>query len=71
MPEISMMMLFKCSSCHKIVFDHLRISFNAANTVLMCKIGIKYQDASRVVCTYAHVFGNGQEHLLEHVRLLE
>ena len=29
---------------------------NTFNTVFMCKIGLKYQYASRTVCTYAHGF---------------
>ena len=37
------------------VFDHLRLSCDAVNTVFMCKIGIKYQYASRAVCAYAYV----------------
>ena len=37
-------------------FDHLRISFSASNTLLMCKIGIKYEYASWAVCTDACVF---------------
>ena len=39
--KISMMMPFKCTNRCKIVFDHLRLSFNAANTVLISKICIK------------------------------
>ena len=38
------------------VFDHLWLSCDAVNTVFMCKIGIKYQYASRAVCAYAYVF---------------
>ena len=45
-------MRYKCSSRRKILFDHLRIGFNV---VLMCKIGIKYQYFSRVVCAYAQI----------------
>ena len=41
---------------NKIVFDHLKFSFKAVNAVLMCKIGIKYQKASRTVCAYGHIF---------------
>ena len=51
-----MLMSFKCSNRRKIAIGHLRICFNAANTVLMCKIGIKYLYASRAVRAYAHVF---------------
>ena len=46
----------KCSNWHNRVFDNSTISFNAANTELMFKIGIIYQYASRAVCTYAHIF---------------
>ena len=51
-------MSFKCSSHHKIVFDHLRMTTDMVNTVFICRIGIKYikQIASRTVCAYAHVF---------------
>ena len=49
-------MSFKCSNHCKIVFDHLWLSFDVANTVLLCKIGIKWQFASRAVCAYAHDF---------------
>ena len=52
------MMKFYGSHWRKIVFDHLRIriSIAAVNTILLCKICIKYPYASRAVCTYAHVF---------------
>ena len=56
MLKISMMMSFKCSNHRKIVFDHLTTHFNAANTVLMCKISIEYKCASQAVCAYAHSF---------------
>ena len=46
-------MSFKSSNHCKILFDHLRLSFNV---VLMCKIGKKYQHASRAVCAYVHGF---------------
>ena len=36
-----------------IVFDHLRLDFNMVNTILMCKIGVIYYNASRAVCAYA------------------
>ena len=39
------------------VFDHLRLSCDAVDTVFICKIGIIYQYASRAVCAYAYVFG--------------
>ena len=32
------------------------LSFNAVNTVLVCKKNFKYQFSSRAVCIYAHVF---------------
>ena len=54
--KISIMMSFKCSTHQKIAFDHSTVSFNVANTVAMCKIGIKYQYATRAVCAYAHIF---------------
>ena len=34
------------------MFDHLRISFNAVNTVLMCKIDIKYMCTNMLVAQY-------------------
>ena len=37
------------------MFDQFGKSFNAVNTVLMCKIGTKYQYASRALCTYARL----------------
>ena len=40
MPKISMVMSFMCPNHRKTVFDCLRMNFNAANTVLMCKTGI-------------------------------
>ena len=36
---------------------HLTIGFNACYTLLMCKIGLKYQYASWAVCVYAYIFG--------------
>ena len=41
MSKIPMMLSFKRPNRCKIVFDHLRLSYNAAITVLMCKIVIK------------------------------
>ena len=49
-------MSFKLFNCYKIVFDHLRLSFNATNEVFLCRIGVKYQYTIRVVCAYARVF---------------
>ena len=49
-------MPFNCSKHCKIVFDHLRLTFNEANTVLMCKMCLKYQYASQPVCAYVHDF---------------
>ena len=46
----------KCSNLCKIVFDRLRLGFNAVNTVFMCKNGIEYQNVSRTVCAYVHAF---------------
>ena len=37
------------------VFDHLRLSINSSNAVLMCRIDVKYQYTIRAVCAYAHV----------------
>ena len=54
--EISKMIPFMCSIRCKIVFDHLRLSLNAVNVVLIGKFGIKYQYSSRAVCAYEHVF---------------
>ena len=49
-------MPFKCSNRFKIVFDRLRLSFNAATILLLlCKKYAKCKFASRAVCTYAHV----------------
>ena len=53
MSNISMGMSYKCSNRREILFDQLRVRFIV---VLMCKIGIKYQYFSRVVCAYAHIF---------------
>ena len=58
MSKQSMMMTFKCSNRFKIVFDHLRLNCNAVNNVLLCKNCVKYQYASRAVCSYANVFRN-------------
>ena len=38
------------------MFEHVRISYNALNTVLICKIGLKYQYTFCALCAYAHVF---------------
>ena len=38
-----MMVLLKCLYRRKEVCDLLRLNFNAAYTVLMCKIGVKYK----------------------------
>ena len=51
-------MPFKSSNCCKLVFDHLSLSFNAVNTVLMYKIDVKFKYAGKAVCTYAHNFRN-------------
>ena len=51
-----MVMSFKYSNCLKVVFDHLRFSFNASNAVLMCRISVKYQYTIQAVCAYAYVF---------------
>ena len=51
-----MVMSFKYSNCLKVVFDHLRFSFNASNAVLMCGIRVKYQYTIQAVCAYAYVF---------------
>ena len=40
----------------QILFDLLTSSFNAVNTVLMCKLVVKYQYTSRAVCAYARDF---------------
>ena len=37
------------------MFDHVRLSFNAVSTVLMCTTGVKYKCASPAVCAYANV----------------
>ena len=51
-----MLMSFKYSNCLKVVFDHLRFSFNASNALLMCRISVKYQYTIQAVCAYAYVF---------------
>ena len=51
-----MVMSFKYSNCLKVVFDHLRFSFNASNAVLMCRISVKYQYTIQAVCAFAYVF---------------
>ena len=56
MSKLPIIMAFKCTNCCKILFDRLRLSFDAANKILMCKIGIKWQFASRAVFAYAYVF---------------
>ena len=38
------------------MFDHLGLSFNAVNMVIMCKFGLKYQYAGRALCAFAHIF---------------
>ena len=53
---ISMRVSFKCFNHCKIVFDHLRLSFQKVYAVFMCKMCIKYKYASPVVCACAHVF---------------
>ena len=60
MSKIPMMMSFKCSNHCKIVFHHLRLSFNLVNTVLMFNIGIKYQYVSRSLWANAHDFRKWQ-----------
>ena len=45
--------LVKYSNCCKIVFDHLRLHFNASNAALMCRIGAKYKYTIHAVCAYA------------------
>ena len=59
MSDLSMVMLFKCLNYCKVVSGHLRLSFNAANAVLMCRIGVKYKYNTRAVCAYACVFREG------------
>ena len=54
--NLSMVMSFKNSNGLKVVFDHLRFSFNASNAVLMCRIGVKYQYTFQAVCAYACFF---------------
>ena len=51
-----MIMPFKCSNGFKTVFDHLRLSFYAINTVFLCENCVKYQYAGLAVCAYAHVY---------------
>ena len=66
MSKITMMLSFKCCNHCEMVFDHLRLSFNAVNIVFMRKTGIKYQYVSQ--CALIHVLGNDQGvPLCEHV----
>ena len=73
MSNLLLVMSFKYTNCLKVVFDHLRFSFNASNAVLMCRISVKYQYTIRVVCAHAYGFSEKDRgvRLLEHVRLLE
>ena len=50
------MLKVKCSKRCTIVLNHLRLSLNTVYMVLMCKVGVKYQNASRAVGTYVHYF---------------
>ena len=56
MSNLSMVMSFKCSICCEVVYDHLRLSFNASNALSLCRIGVKYQHTFGAVCAYARVF---------------
>ena len=56
MSNLSMVMSFKCSICCKVVYDHLRLSFNASNALSLCRICVKYQHTFGAVCAYARVF---------------
>ena len=60
------MVPFKCSNRFKIVLDHLRLSFNAVNTLSFTNI-INMQVEQ---CVLMHVFfkNNQGVRLLEHVR---
>ena len=55
-----MMMSFTCSNRFKIVFDHLRLSFNAVNKVLLSKNCVKFTKVVVQKCAQmwanAHVF---------------
>ena len=51
-----MMMTFKCSNHFKIVFDHLRLSFNAVNMVFFSKNCVKYTKLLVQKCAFMHVF---------------
>ena len=55
MSKISIMISFHLSV---LIVDHLRLSVNKSNAVLMCIIGVKYQYTIQVVCAYAHFLGN-------------
>ena len=66
MSNLPMVMSFKCSNCFQVIYDYLRLSFNALS---LCIIGVKYQHTIGAVCAYARVFGNDRGvRLLEHVR---
>ena len=56
MSNLSMVMLLKCSNYCKVVYDHLRLSFNASNALSLCRIGVKYQLTISTVCAYARGF---------------
>ena len=64
------MMPFKCSNRFKIVFVHLRLSFNAVNTVSIFVQIVRYIKLLVKKCALMHVFfGDDQSvRLLEHVR---
>ena len=64
MSKLSIVFPFKCSKRYKIVLDHLRLSVNVFNMVLMYKISVKYQYAGRAGCTYAHDFWKRQGYAL-------
>ena len=45
MSDVSMVIL----NCYRVVFDHLQLSINVSNVVLMYRIDVKYQYTIRAV----------------------
>ena len=64
MSDLSILVSFESSNCYKVVF-YLRMSFNASNVILVCRIDVKHQYTIQAVCVY-FVNDRGKS-LLEHV----
>ena len=74
--KIVMTMSLKCTNHCKIMFGHLRLSFNVINviinTVLMCKIVANINMLVNRCALMHKSFGNGESVCIsEHGRLLE